>query len=331
MRFLGSIVLGATLLWGGYWFAGYTAAKHVAEIGQQELQRAGWTVEHAGLRVLGFPNRFDLTWTEPQLATPDGAFGWRAPFVQLFALSYKPNHLILVWPHDQHIDTPAGTLRLGTADMRASTVLQPGTDLRLERATLIAAAPKLVSDWQGLSIGATELRLASEADASGTTQHLGLNLTGLAPDSRLMALFDPALAVPAVIEEIRIDALAELSRPIDRHALSGPPPSVNALDLTEARLSWGSVRIRASGRLEPDEAGYATGDIAVTVDDWRKALAVAQALGMIAPEVLPTWENAFAMLSAQSEDPDTVALPLSFGGGMVRFGLLPLGPAPRLR
>jgi len=54
------------------------------------------------------------------------------------------------------------------------------------------------------------------------------------------------------------------------------------------------------------------------------------AAGLIKPEVAPTWVNVFALLAAQTGDPEDLDLPLVFAKGRMSLGPLPLGPAPRM-
>ena len=76
--------------------------------------------------------------------------------------------------------------------------------------------------------------------------------------------------------------------------------------------------------------GLAEGRIELRLSNWRKAIPVAVALGLVTPEVAPTWENVFAVLSEQSASPEDLDLPLVFQRGRMSLGPLPLGPAPRL-
>ncbi|HSF64747.1 MAG TPA: DUF2125 domain-containing protein, partial [Paracoccaceae bacterium] len=102
MRWLLWIVVAAATLWSGYWFAGSRALERGA-VQAIAMQAAQGFVSQADVSVQGFPNRFDLTLTEPRFGDPARGLVWEAPFAQLFALSYKPWHLIAAFPPEQRL------------------------------------------------------------------------------------------------------------------------------------------------------------------------------------------------------------------------------------
>ena len=99
------VLLGVTALlgalWAGYWVVGSSAAQSGMADWFDERRAEGWVAEYDDLAVRGFPNRFDAGFTEISLADPGTGLAWQAPFFQLLALSYKPNHVIAVWPDEQ--------------------------------------------------------------------------------------------------------------------------------------------------------------------------------------------------------------------------------------
>jgi hypothetical protein len=96
------------------------------------------------------------------------------------------------------------------------------------------------------------------------------------------------------------------------------------------RAQWGGIDVRAAGALTVAAGGVPTGRITVKITNWRDLLQVAGNAGLFPEPLMPTIERAFEVLAGLSGPPDTLDAPLSFANGIVSFGPIPLGPAPRL-
>lgn len=323
MRALLGVILLAATLWGGYWFAGARALERGTEAWFADAARQGLMAERESLSVSGFPNRFDLTVTAPQIADPARGYGWQAPFMQVFSLTYKPWHVIAALPDGQVITTPFGSFTLGSSRLQGSLVVQPSTTLALQRLAVVGET-LLLSAGQGWAIGAEEARFATRAVGDdGTVHEVGLDVLNLAPDATLRARLPD---LPGMVEALRLSAVATLDAPLDRHAAT-TRPGLTRLEVKEALLRWGDISLFASGEVTADAAGLAEGRITLRLQNWRKAVQMAVAVGAISTEMAPTYLRALELLSAQS---DTAELPLTFRDGRMSFGPLPLGPAPRM-
>ena len=150
MRKLLVLIFALAALWSGYWFVGATAVERGTQVLLDDLRAQGWQVEVADVGTRGFPNRFDTTATQVKLADPLGGFTWTAPFFQVLALSYKPNHVIAALPESQSFELPGQTLQVDSTRMRASLVVEPGTALALDRTTFVAQTARIASTlgWQ---------------------------------------------------------------------------------------------------------------------------------------------------------------------------------------
>jgi hypothetical protein len=323
MRAMLGLVVLAFLGWSGWWWVASGAAQRGTETMLATLQAQGWQAGHDGLAVAGYPNRIDLTATAPHLATANGQWGWSAPFVQAFALSYKPWHLIAAFAPDQHLRSPAGDWTLQADRMQASLVLVPGADLALDRFQLSTAALAL----QGaVSAGADSLSLATRPTAGQALAHdIGLDIRNITVDPRLMAVLPPGL-LPDRAAVLRVDAIAAFAAPLDRHAGTTLPP-LTRLTLREVRGEWGPIRAHVSGQLAPDARGFAQGQLDLRLEGAAAALDLAIALGWVAPEARATWAG---MLAGLAPGGAALNLPLRLAGGRITLGPLPLGPAPRL-
>lgn len=322
LRFLLIAVVAAFLAWGGYWFAGSRAVERGVVAWIAETPAA--TVE--AVRVRGFPNRFDVTFTAPTYT--QAGFGWHAPFAQLFSLSYRPNHVIAVFPHDQSVTVNGSVWAVHSADMRASLVTRARSDLALERANLVADALR-AQGMAGESLQADTLRLASRvSDDDPLSHHLGAEILGLRPDPALRGLLDPAGLLPNVIDRLYLDAQLGFDRPIDRNTLG--QARVTRIDLRHLSADWGTLEIAADGTLEADAAGLMSGEIAARVRNWSVLVEAARSAGLWEPGVQPLIDALLDGLAREDGDPATITLPLSVRRGVVHIGPFPLGELPAL-
>lgn len=324
MRALLWVTVLAFAAWSGWWWFASDRARQGAEDWFAAQHAAGWQAERQQIAVAGFPNRIDLTITQPRLRTPDGDWGWQADFLQLFALSYKPWHLIAAPAARQQVLTPLGPLLVESQKLQSSLVLVPGPDLALERFQ-IAGEALAVSGPVQLGIG--RLALATRPTPERALSHdIGLELTAITPPPALRSAL-PAGLLPPEIGLLRLDAALALTAPLDRHiAQTRPQPAT--LMLRELRLDWGTIALRATGELVPDAQGYAEGRIDLQLSGVHEVLELAQAIGLVTPETRPAWESVLGSLAPAGEALD---LPLRLSGGLIQLGPMTLGPAPRLR
>lgn len=325
MRALMWICTLLVALWSGYWYVGKAAFERGAEGFFQQVSAEGFTAENAALSVAGYPNRFDLTVTEPRLGDPRRGLEWAGPFIQILTLSYKPWHVIAAFPPSQTIITPFEEITVTSDKLQASIVVSPNTNLTLDRTALVGNGLAFLSN-RSWSVRAEELRLATRLDPSQSNTHeIGLEVQGLTPD-RAMSELLPDL--PATLDRIHLDAFATFSAPLDRYS-GEHRPALTALSIKEGLINWGTMTVFAQGQLESVQ-GYAEGRLTIRVKGWRTLLPLAVATGMINPEVAPTAERMLEALATSTGDPDTLDVPLTFANGRMSLGPLPLGPAPRL-
>lgn len=312
------------VLYSGYWFVGQRAVQSGAEA-FFATPPDGLVAENAGLNVSGFPSRFDLTVTDLHLADPRRDIDWRAPFVQVFSLSYRPWHVIAAFAPLQTFGLREQTLTLTNEKLQASVIVTPGTALALDRTTVVGTGLGATSD-AGWALTAEAVRFATKIDPSlANTHEIGLEVTKLTPDPALATLM-PNL--PPVIDLIRLDAFATFSAPIDRFA-GQTRPDLTALSIKEGAFNWGTLQAGAAGDLTV-VAGVLDGRLALSVRGWRDLVPLAVTTGAIKPEVAATVTNVIAAFAASSGDPEVLEMPLVFSNGRMSLGPIPLGPAPRL-
>jgi len=327
-------VLVAGIAWGGYWFIGAAAREGALTEWFAARQADGWVAEYADLRVRGFPNRFDATLTEPVLADPDTGLLWSAPFVQIFALSYRPDHLIAVWPNRMQLASPRERIDIVSGDMRASLVVAPGGQLDLSRMVLVAEQLGMTSD-RGWRAQMSELRLAADrtgdVDATDQTYHLGLQARDLRPAAEMRLQLDPDEVLPRALRSVTVDADVTFDAAWDRRAIEQARPQPRRIDLTLAEAEWGDLRLAAAGQLEVDGRGRPEGEITLKARNWAEILELGVNSGAVTEGLAAQLGTALDLISRMSGDPRTLDIPLRFRGGTMYVGPLPVGDAPVLR
>lgn len=327
MRKLLWLTILAGIAYGGYWFIGSRAVLGGVEAALAELKAEG-VADVAAVNLVGFPSRFDVTLSEPHLISADGQAAWQAPFIQFFALSYRPNHVIAVWPHDQTITLGREVLAVKSSNLRASAAVTAGLTLPLEKATVEGHGLGVQSSF-GWSVLAENLIFASRLVTDGQNSHeVALVIDGLAPGDDLRRLIDPAGSLPATAEEVKLDATLSFDRAIDRTLTRG---SLHLTGVTgiAAKIVWGKMQLQARGDLGADAEGFAAGRVEISVRNWRDMYAVFVRAGAVKPEISVTIENALDALAKGSGDADLLKLPLIFQSGRMWLGPILLGPAPR--
>jgi hypothetical protein len=302
-------VLGA-LGWAGYWAIGRSAVLSAVESGAEAARADGWAIAWSDLSVAGFPNRFDTEARDLSLRAPGGAWGIDAPAVEVLALSYQPNEVIVVPILPLTVATPAGPVSIDAEDLRASAATTLSTPPEPERATLVAE--RLTAQGAGLSatLAAGQVAMRRAADETRYAYDLALTLTDLALEGAATA-----------IDSVAIDALAVLDGP------TGGQPALAAVTLRRAEIVWNDVTAALEGTVTIGPSGLPEGELTLTARNWRDALPLFAAAGVPPAQVALLAGG----ISGLEEEDGRVAVPLSLSEGALRFGGLPLAPLPRLR
>ena len=320
MRIVMWIVGIVAALYSGYWFLGANAARQGAEAMLTEAASRGIKVEHQGLDLTGFPNRFDLTLTEPRVTA--GALHWQAPFAQAFALSYRPWQVIAALPEEQRLDLPGQAVQIASTRMQASLFLRPETALPLDRFDAVIEGASLRSD-AGWSFGFASANASLIAEGPGA--QAAFRMLEIVPDQKVMAVLNGAL--PPTVQ--RFDLLADLglSAPLGLRSRS----DLDRITLREAHLDWGPLKVSAAGELAPDGQGRAEGVVQLRIAGWQEGLAAAEAAGAVPDQARVLLRSVLESLASQSDEAGVLKLPLVMANGQMMLGPLPLGAAPRLR
>lgn len=333
MRFLFSLLIIGAAAWAGYWFVGAGVARSALEAWFDARQAEGWQAEYDALDIAGFPNRFDAGFTNIALADPETGLAWRADFFQILALSYRPNHVIAVWPHEMRLATPGQKYDLRSDDMRASVVFESSAALKLDRATMTAESLAIMPHDQPALLRVKRLTLAVQKVPTDDrpNYHFGLEARGFAPPRDWQEQVDPDGYLPDRFQALRADLEVTFDKPWNRSAIESARPQPREIHLKLAEARWGEVSLKAAGDLVIDKAGYPEGAITIEAQNWREILQMLRGSGQLDIALIDSVEDGLGLIARLADDPKSLEIPLEFSSRRIWLGPLPLGPAPVFR
>ena len=333
MRWLMGITIILAALWSGWWFIGSAAQKTAIDTWLTQQGERGWVAERDTLGVTGFPNRFDTVVTGLHLADPQSGWSWQTPEFQILALSYKPNHIIAVWPGEQLIGSPYENITITTETLRGSVVFEPDTALALDRTAIEIADLKLTSNdgWNStLAKGQLNTARAAEGTAPGFAHDIWFNAENLTVPRHMIERFDPARILPDELKVARMKVTTSFDAPWDRLAIEGDKPTLTGVSLKDLTVTWGELDLRARGQFDVDANGYPQGSIDVTAINWREMVKLSVSSGLVPQNLADTAESGLALLAHLSGDSKTIKVPLVFSGETMSLGPVPIGRSPKL-
>ena len=326
MRIILWLIAALVALYTGYWFVASHGLRSGTETALAKMRAAG-TGDYRALDIGGFPYRFDVTVTAPEVTSPDGEVTWSAPDIRLYALSYQPQHVIAVLPPNQTLRLGRQTIAITAADLTASATVGLSSDLPLSHAESVGHTLAITSDF-GWGLLADEARAAVRRAGAGAGQQLGIEMTGLTLKGIPADLVTTGGMLPERGERFYLDATLTLDSPLD---LFTPVDGIRirGADIRSLAIDWGPTGLSGNGSLTLDADGVPAGRIDLSLRNWRATLKLATALGLIRAETAPTVERALQGLALLGGDDATLNLPLVFQSGRMSLGPVPLGPAPR--
>lgn len=245
------------VLWGGWWFAGSVAIDRGVTAAMAEQAAIGKTAK-GDVAVRGFPNRWDMTVTGLELGDPVSGTLWQAPFVQVFAMTWKPWHVIAAFPPEQTVTLPDQKLTLASEGLLASLRTEAALDLPLAEARLAGTSLTLTSAqaWQ-LDLGEFTLALRSTPLPGPNSYELAFDLAPITPDPAFLAAVKkvtlpdlPPPDFPDNVDSLWGSVFLSFSAPLDRHA-GQTKPVVTRIEIDTFNFAWGQLAATAKGVLRP--------------------------------------------------------------------------------
>ncbi|QDY68428.1 DUF2125 domain-containing protein [Qingshengfaniella alkalisoli] len=328
MKVILAIIVAIAAAWSIYWFVGSSAVERGISGWLQDRAEEGWMVNTSDVSTTGFPNRFDTTISDIELADPETGLAWEAPFFQILALSYNPHHIIAVWPDQQTIATPLERIDVTSANMRGSVVFDRASNLRLNRTTIEFESLGLMSslDWKAaLDQGQLAVR---QTESDTNTYDIAFRASGLQLPNWLIEQLEKHGLTRSKANLMTVEATAAFNGPWDLSALEDARPQPTHIDLSLAQVKWDDLELRLAGTVDIAD-GIPEGQLSVQATNWREILEIAKTSGVIPNGVGDILERGLATLARMKGNPDTIDIPLEFKDGRTTLGgLIPLGPAP---
>lgn len=331
MRILLAVIVIAALGWSAYWVIGQRGLAQGFADWFEARRAEGWVAETSEVQVRGFPNRFDTGFSDLVLADPSTGWAWEAPYFQLSTLSYRPNHVIAVWPDDQLIATPQQKFRVEARDMRASLRIAPGSAFAPENLTLTAEFLQITPEARADEVTALSALTLAADHRQDRTYRLGLSAEGLTLSPPWRARLDPEGRLPDQISGLEADLTVTFDKVWDRSAIEVARPQPTRIKVALIDGLWGQLHLQAAGEVDVTPDGLPEGEITLKARNWREMIAVAQSAGALPESLASTVETSLGLLARMNGNRETLDIPLTFSGGRVRLGPIPLGRAPVLR
>lgn len=321
-RLLAGIIV-ATLAYSGWWFYAAGSLRSEVETWFADQRAKGWQADYADIKVRGFPNRTDLTLTDPVLTSPDRELGWQGPFFQILALSYNRGHVIVAWPDSQTLTTPVGEIAVTSDGLRASLV---SDDQAILRSNIEAPVLNLSGPDGSLALADTNIALEQIATAP-TSYRFALSagniatstpraVSGISPDSLAFA---------------RAETVLEFDGPLRLDTLTDAPPQLTAIGVQRSEITYGPVTFRIALTASLDAQGLATGEMSVTADNWRAGVDAARDNGDLPPGLADGLIDALSLLSTFNGTRDSLDVTLGINRGTLLLGPVPVGQIPPIR
>ena len=333
MRGLITLVLVLSLGWSAWWLFGTTAQKTGIETWMEQRREAGWVAEVEEFKVTGFPNRFDSIFTDLSLSNPQAGWTWEAPNFQLLALSYKPNHIIAVWPGRHSYSTRNDTITITSSLFRGSLIFKPDTALSLDRMQLETTDLILAgeTDWRASAKEASVAFFAHNApDLPQNSYDLYIKALEFSPPATWRDTVDEGGVLPETIPEVILDASLTYDNPWDRFAIEQTNPRLTAIQIRDLRFLWGELNLNGKGSININDDGYMEGDFTLQAQKWRELLDVIIAAQLLTPDFATSLDRGISVVAALAGNPDDIEIKLRFNGGLTYIGAIPIGPAPRV-
>lgn len=322
------IVLG--LVWSAWWYgAGYMMRRNVTNWFDTQ-QAHGWQADYATISTSGYPFHLFTTLDKPALADPATGIAWQADWLHLQSPAIWPGRLTLHFPVSaQRLSWLDHTAVINAQNMHADLHLAPGRALEVERMALQSGPLSVSSEGSPLFTAQTITATMVQTDAP-VVYDIDIDATGFSAGPLLRRKSGRAEMLPETLGTLDVSMRVEFDRPWDRRALEERRPQPATIDLSLAQIEWGPLRVKATGQVDVNEQGIPAGRVTLKAENWRDMLALAQESGALSPRSAAASEKVLSLLAGFGGNGDALDATVDLRNGTIYFGLLPLGPAPRL-
>ena len=331
MRKVFWLVAVLALLYCGYWVLGAKGTEKGIAAWIRARSAEGWQAEVSDISTGGFPLRFDTTLSHPQFADPRSGVALSTSQIDILSQSFRPTRFTARFAPEALLSTPYEKLTITQDLAEAQLFVDPGPRLTLDHASVQLDGLKIVStnEW---SVALDHAQFNTQRSDDDPLEHdITFIAEGFAPSQNMARLLQDQDGLSDTFETLDMDMTARFDAPWDIRALAGPRPQPTHITLRAFSAQWGALTLRLAGDFVVDAEGYPTGTLAVKAENWREMIAVARSVGTIPQDMASIAERAGGILAGLSGRKDTIDAELTVKNGTISLGILPLGPAPRLR
>ena len=327
MRILVIVIITVFAAYSGWWFLGYYLRNSVVDdLLSQDIN--GWQLE-GDFNLKGFPNRYDATFEGFSLSNADTDRAWRTDRFHLAQFSYRPNHVIALWPETQHLRTPNHEIDITGQDISASLVFQYALSVPLDRFVLQGNSFKIENarGW-ALHGDSAVLALRDTPDSSGEYD-LDLEIKGTRFTGGFLKASDSAGTRRAQLDAVSARLGILYDRPLALRD-EGHLSQLQRLDIDELHIAGGDSTMQAQGQLKFDAQGYPTGEVELHIEGWKNIFALVKDAQLLPPQFTATLDSALKIITLFSGQSDKLSVPLQFHSRKIYLRGIPLGKAPAL-
>lgn len=330
MRWLTLTIIAAGLAWSGYWFIGKSAREAGLNNWFEKRVDKGW-IATGDIKLRGFPNRYDAIITDVVLANPEKDWAWSAERFDLLQLSYKPNHIIAMFPQTQMLSSPNEKITINSADMRASLSVTDPDTLTLLRATVSVIDLELNSTagWDNRAKDA--LIALRKTDTGPHTYDVAITANEFNPASINLGGIDRGGIMPDAFTTFKMDAVLHYNEALSKRSFEDGTSLMQRMEIKGINLEWGDLILRAAGDVKLDDMGYPTGKVTVRAVNWQSMIDIAVANNSIDAKTGKHLKDGLGLLAALTGKKDTIDVPLRFKNRKTRLGPINIGPAPQIK
>lgn len=332
MKFRGTylfVIIGIVSLltiYTGYWFYARTVIQTEVAAWISEQEAAGYEIEYADLRVVGFPYRFQIQASSPDIRAPAMDGGWQARWEMLNAnaLPYDFSHWIVQFEGPMRIETNADVgsvfelnadgARMSLVSNEAGETIRVGAELENLVVNTISGPP---SDLRSIDM----LRMTGQVE-EGDSLRMRLEANGLGVgaetlEPQISRAFGDRAALARL--DITVTQWSALARDGDAAAWSR---TNGQLLIDQVELEWGPAHVTGAGDFTLDRQARPDGRLSLSIAD-PDALADALVRGGLVEAENEQALRLAAMLAPRSEN--GVSLPFRIRDGGVYLGPVRLG------
>ena len=122
--------------------------------------------------------------------------------------------------------------------------------------------------------------------------------------------------------------MLDFNAPWNRVAIESGAPEVEKITFNQMNAVWGELGLVASGDLDVLPNGTVNGTLDLKIGNWREVLALFVTSGILTEDFAATIARGLDAITAGTDDPTILEIPLILSDGLMSLGPIKLGTAP---